>query len=188
MTTRNDWIQTFTGKQFFPLEPENVDIVDIAHSLSMVCRFNGHCSKFYSVAEHSLRVSYLVPKKFALWGLLHDATEAYIGDIFRPINRIMWYSNDKESFLPLDEIENHIMKLIATTFLLPWPTPREVLHADMIMLATEKRDLMSSEPSEWMPMPSPSDQKILDTLTPDEAEECFLDRFHTLISFRNINV
>ena len=58
------WIQTFTGKKFSPLEPrrEDIDILDIAHSRSMQCRFNGHCRQFYSVAEHSVRVARILPK------------------------------------------------------------------------------------------------------------------------------
>src|ERR1700744_4853571 len=86
----NGWIQTFTGKKFSPLapRPEDVDIRDIAHALAMKCRFNGHCSPFYSIAEHSVRVSWLLEqqgKREALWGLMHDAADAYLPDLGAPI-------------------------------------------------------------------------------------------------------
>ena len=77
------WLQTYTGIQFWPLDPrpEEIDIQDIAHALSLLCRFNGHCQRFYSVAEHSVHVSTILAPEFGLWGLLHDAAEAYLSDI-----------------------------------------------------------------------------------------------------------
>ena len=99
-------IRTFTGHMFYPLDPrpEDVCIEDIAHSLSLLCRFTGHTYAHYSVADHSLRVSRLAEKLFvaeahspesekmqrmaneiALWGLLHDASEAYLQDMPRPL-------------------------------------------------------------------------------------------------------
>jgi len=84
---RGPWIQTFTGRRFHPLSPQTTDIVieDIAHALSMICRYAGHTRKFYSVAEHSVIVSLHVPPEYAREALLHDASEAYIGDVSRPI-------------------------------------------------------------------------------------------------------
>jgi uncharacterized protein len=90
MSTRTgDWIQTYTGKQFWPLSPlpEDIVIEDIAHALSMQCRFGGHVRTFYSVAQHSVHVSLLVEPQYALWGLLHDAAEAYLVDLPRPIKK-----------------------------------------------------------------------------------------------------
>ena len=87
------WIQTHLGIQFIVLEPrfENIHIGDIAHALSMNCRFNGHCKDFYSVAEHSVHVSRILDDdpNLALWGLLHDASEAYITDLPRPVKNAM---------------------------------------------------------------------------------------------------
>ena len=59
MERRGDWMQTHSGLRFYPLDPrpEDIRIEDIAHALPMICRFNGHCSRFYSVAEHSLNVA-----------------------------------------------------------------------------------------------------------------------------------
>jgi len=85
------WIQTYTGKCFHPREPgpDDFDIRDVAHALSLLCRFNGHCRTFYSVAEHSVRVSRICPPAAALWGLLHDLGEAYVGDLPRPLKPLM---------------------------------------------------------------------------------------------------
>lgn len=83
----DNWIMTRTGKKFFPCNPriEDVDVEDIAHALSHICRFGGHSSRFYSVAEHSIVASVLCPDEFKLKGLLHDAAEAYLGDVPSPM-------------------------------------------------------------------------------------------------------
>src|ERR1019366_6268112 len=80
-------IRTYTGILFDFEEPEAspIRIEDIAHALSLLCRFAGHCKEFYSVAEHSVRVSYACPEEHALWGLMHDASEAYCVDVPRPL-------------------------------------------------------------------------------------------------------
>jgi hypothetical protein len=86
-----DWMQTYTGRAFWPLAPQadDIDPADIAHALSMLCRYGGHVERFYSVAEHCVLMSYAVPPGYALWALLHDATEAYMGDMVRPLKRSM---------------------------------------------------------------------------------------------------
>ncbi len=86
------WIQTFTGRRFWPLGARagDVDVRDIAHALALKCRFNGHCRVFYSVAEHSVRVSRVMEvggRKMAMWGLMHDAAEAYLADLGGPIKK-----------------------------------------------------------------------------------------------------
>ena len=102
MTERKgDWMQTFTGRQYWPLDPraDEVDPVDIAHHLSMICRYCGASTRFYSVAEHTLGVLYVGLREadrrlpaFARYSrlviaalLLHDAAEAYCHDLLRPI-------------------------------------------------------------------------------------------------------
>jgi hypothetical protein len=90
MLKRTDWIQTYTAKIFYPLEPdiELIDIRDIAHALSLICRFTGHCKHFYSVGQHSILVSKFMPPKYRLEGLLHDAAEAYLNDMARPVKHL----------------------------------------------------------------------------------------------------
>ena len=91
MSDDTAWMQVFGGKKFFFLAPSAFDIriTDIAHSLAMRCRFNGHVKHFYSVAEHSVHVSHQVPAQYAMAALLHDAAEAYIGDMVSPLKNEM---------------------------------------------------------------------------------------------------
>lgn len=91
MKDRGNWIKTFTGGKFYVLDPmpDEVHIEDIAHALSNQCRFGGHVKEFYSVAEHCYNVSVIAPKHFKLDGLLHDASEAYLVDIPKPIKRMV---------------------------------------------------------------------------------------------------
>jgi hypothetical protein len=167
-----DWIQTWTGLQFRPLQPApgTIDIRDIAHSLSLLCRFNGHCHRFYSVAEHSVRLSRIVPPEHALWGLLHDAAEAYISDLPRPVKRQV------PAFVAF---EDQLLATIMARFGQGWPMPSEVREADDRMLATEQRDLMTHPPASWghavTPLPSP-----IEPMDPLSAEAAFLERFREL--------
>jgi len=108
------WIQTYKGRKFFPLDPRPDDIYirDISHRLGLLYRFNGHSVVFYSVADHSVLVSRAVAEEHALWGLLHDASEAYISDLPRPIKKKM------PDFL---EIEERIQRAVAERLGLLWP-------------------------------------------------------------------
>ncbi len=136
------WIQTFTGRQFFPLQPraEDICIEDVAHALSLMCRYTGHTRSFYSVAQHCVIASNIVPPEDARWALLHDAAEAYLADIARPI----------KGLLPgIKEIEARIEAAVAERFGLALPMPDSIKRADLVLLATERRDLMSAPPAEW---------------------------------------
>lgn len=161
------WIQTFTGKKFWPLEPDpaDVDIHDIAHALSNLCRYTGHSSQFYSVAEHSI----LVGSKTGLHGLMHDAAEAYLGDWSRPLKQTPLYA-------PFREIEDRVQKAIYTGLGLDEPTPDEhklIKYADDSVLATEKLYL-HHEGHIWSNMPKPYPDMIIECLTPTRAEFEFL--------------
>ena len=104
ITCDGNKIQTYTGKvfDFNDIRPESIDMVDIAHALSNVCRWGGHCSKFYSVAEHSVLCSYLAAqefpedKKLQFYTLMHDAGEAYIGDMPKPFKIMLSQYTDIE--------------------------------------------------------------------------------------------
>jgi len=167
-----DWIQTFTGRRFDPLRPDpaDVDIRDVAHSLSLLCRFNGHCLAYYSVAEHSVRVSLLVPPPLAMWGLVHDAAEAYLSDLPRPV---------KHRFPAFSDMEDRLLEVIVRRFGLPWPMPPEVKRADDVLLATERRDLMAEGPGSWDLGVDPLPERIV-PLGPADAERAFLARYEAV--------
>lgn len=175
---KGDWMQTFTGRQFWPLDPrpEDVDILDIAHALSHLCRFAGHVRQFYSVADHCVRVSRCAPfgdRMVALGALLHDATEAYVVDVPRPLKR----------FLPgYKEIEAGVARAIEQRFDLETGIldHASVKHWDEALLATEARDLMGGESAgKWslraMPLPG-----VIVPRTSEEARVAFLERFDAL--------
>ncbi len=167
-----DWIQTWTGKRFRPLDPSpgSIDIRDIAHALSLLCRFNGHCHGFYSVAEHCVRISHIVPTEHALWGLLHDAAEAYISDLPRPVKRQI---PDFVTF------EDALLDRIMAHYGLPADMPPAVKRADDVLLATEQRDLMADPPEAWGHEVEPLAEHI-DPWSPLRAEKSFLARFDEL--------
>lgn len=144
-----DWIQTATGKKFFPLnpDPESIDIVDIAHALGNVCRYTGHASRFYSVAEHSVRVSRRVhvltgDRALALQGLMHDASEAYIADIARPVKH-------QPEMRPYRDIELTLQTAIYQRFGLPTVEHATVSLADAQLLGIEATHLMSPMHPDW---------------------------------------
>lgn len=173
---KGDWLQTYLGIQYWPLDPkpEEVDIRDIAHSLSLMCRFAGHTRCFYSVAQHSCMVSdLLVPAGLALCGLLHDASEAYLVDLPRPIK------NNTELGNCYDIIEKRNMECISKKFNLENIYCSDVKLADNILLATEVRDLMSKYPAPGLYMPEPM-KEIIDPWSPGKSEYEFLTRFYKL--------
>ncbi|MFN4278320.1 MAG: transcriptional regulator [Ferrovibrio sp.] len=175
-TDRGPFTQVRGGRNFFPLDPRpnEVFIDDIAEALAKQCRYNGHCKPFYSVAQHSVLVSLVVPPKHALAGLMHDAAEAYIGDTVRPLKMVL----EKAAPGVLRGIADRIDRAIAERFLIP-PAPFEVIkHADNTVLATEKRDLME-EGGDWGPLPEPLPVRIV-PLTWEAAKEQFLQRFRQL--------
>jgi len=136
------WILTYTGQRFDLLAPraELITTIDVAHALAHVCRFGGHPRHHYSVAQHSLVVASIVPPGLQLVALLHDATEAYVGDLVRPL----------KALLPdYSEIEHGIWLAICDRFNLDPKLPTSIHEADMIALATERRDLMPEHGEPW---------------------------------------
>jgi hypothetical protein len=174
---RDSWIQSYTGVEFHPFgtRPEEIRIKDIAHALALTCRFGGHCASFYSVAEHSVRVSYVCEPEDALWGLLHDASEAYLGDIPRPIKRhwdMRWF-REREAELQLEILKRFGLDTAKGQ------TPLSVHRADETLLATEARDLMGGPIWSELAGVEP-DRGIIVPWTWQHAERRFLDRFSEL--------
>lgn len=159
------WLTTFTGKEFDYLEPtvDSICIEDIAKGLSHECRFAGQINQFYSVAQHCVECSYIVPAQFALEALLHDATEAYCKDIPSPLK---WLLDDYK------KIERNLDRIIRNKFGLSIFESKEVKHADLVMLATERRDLLPNDGKEW---PILRDIECLDrTITPLPSTVAFI--------------
>lgn len=170
------WIQTFSGGQFHILDPQQSEILitDIGHALGMLCRFTGHVRRFYSVAEHCVLGSHLVPKEDALWFLLHDASEAYITDINRPLKH---YTAIGSVYEP---IESEVMSAIAKKFNLNPVEPTAVKQVDNAMLFAEKDQLLV--PLEWDAKwgnIKPAKIKVR-CWPPEVAETEFLHRYYEL--------
>lgn len=166
-------IDTFTGGKFWPLDPrpEEIDIRDIAHALSLQCRYLGHAKEFYSVAQHSRIVAGLASGPNKLWGLLHDAAEAYIGDMVRPI---------KGQMGEYCAAEARIMRAVAERFGLAGELPAEIDDIDGRMLINEKLVLFGV--NAWEP-PTPDSRPLPITVQPwrsQVAEHEFLLYFGRL--------
>lgn len=189
----NATIETFSGKWFDILEPtvDMIDIEDIAHALAQANRFTGHCRFPYPVAQHCRLASYLVAPQFELWTLLHDATEAYIGDMSRPLKH---FTVAGKEYL---KVEKRIQDVICQKFGLEPIEPAEVKKADTKMLLFEKRQLMSD--LQWNTAKEKETSRMTqeqfdsvsnNSLTTDEMEivetsfrenkQLFLDRFYEL--------
>jgi 5'-deoxynucleotidase YfbR-like HD superfamily hydrolase len=169
---RGNWLQTFTGQRFYAANPEikDIDIEDIAHALSMICRFGGHCMRFYSVAEHSYWMAKQASRPNKLWALLHDATEAYMVDLPRPIKEI----------LPDYKIaETNLMKKICERFELPQEMPAEIKKLDNAILRSEFEENMTFVPDD-LPFTSYSMNVNFQYWEPQKAEEKFLEMFFSI--------
>lgn len=168
------WMQTYTGATFYPLHAESLDvrIEDIEHALAHQCRFGGHCREFYSIAQHCVLASYIVPKHDAFAALMHDSPEAYVGDVPRPLK--MCLGNDYK------HIERGVARVVGKRFGVDLVSlPYSVKRADLVLLATERRDLMTHAEVDWDPLPDP----LIDTIIPwepREAKRIFRARFDEL--------
>lgn len=168
------WINTLSGKHFSftDTDAETISIEDIAGALSNLCRFTGHVQDFYSVAQHSLYVSRLVPPEMALEALLHDAAEAYCGDVSSPL----------KAFLPdYQVIEHRVDQFIRNKFDLPAVISAQVKRADLIMLATERRDFDMDDGTPWPVLEGiECADFMIYPLTPRQARVQFLQRYNEL--------
>lgn len=168
-------ILTAEGHEFSFLTPgeSRICIEDIAHALAHICRFTGHTRDFYSVAQHSVLVSYAVPEAFAFQGLMHDAHEAYVGDLAAPLKMLLPEYRAVEK-----RVEGHVRR----AFGLPAELDPSVKHADLQLLATEQRDLMPlADAHVWTSLQGIEPlQYGINALPPMRAYALFMDRFEVL--------
>lgn len=178
LNKQDSYIETFNGHRVTILDPkaEQICISDIAHSLSMQCRYTGHCKRFYSVAEHSVWVARMCAPEYALWGLLHDGTEAYLADIATPIK--VHLSNYKV-------LEHGMALKVAERFGvdLTEEVERHVKWWDIQVLRREAELLMPSGGQGWVvniDNPEPIPQISIQCWSPEEARDKFLAEFERL--------
>lgn len=197
-----DWIQTHSGIKFHLLDPRKEDFLidDIAHALSHICRFTGHVSRFYSVAEHSVRVAWRITEthpalmesehwhgkrrvnygefsgeELAYAGLMHDATEAYLCDMARPFKQL-------DEFAFYRKAEDDLMVHLASAFGFKFPFHAAVKAADEVLLGTEARDLMGNPTDGWHFRYDHLAHKIR-PWSPAKAKRKFLALYSTLNPF-----
>ncbi len=147
---KGDWIQTFSGQRFYPLDPRpnEIELVDIVVALSNQCRFSGHLRRHYSVLEHSVRVAHILGQPHLptsndyAWALLHDAAEAYLQDLPRPLKQL-------DEFAHYRAAEARLMAAIADRFGLIGSLPPMVDFADKAMLWWEYSALMPQLLHDW---------------------------------------
>lgn len=168
-------ITTWSGQWFDILKPEDYQysIEEIAHALSNLCRYTGHTNKFYSVAEHSVLVSRIVPDEFALAGLLHDAGEAYLGDVSSPLKQL----------LPeYKEIENRVEQSIATWFGFSFPLPPEIKQADVQMYWQERQSVADNGLRDklWHQNRRASRKVEATGMSPTMAKRMFISRYNEI--------
>jgi hypothetical protein len=137
-----DWMQTYTGVEFYPLNPrpEDIRFTDISSALSKQCRYGGHCTKFYSVAEHCIHVASMASDELKLTALMHDAAEAYLTDVVRPIKKHLG------GYL---EIEARLERVLADKYGLVYPYPAEIKRLDNSILTDERQQNMAPPPKAW---------------------------------------
>lgn len=170
------WISTFTGKRFNLINPEldQICIEDIAHALSQLCRWTGHTRRFYSIAEHSVHVSRLCKPEYRLAGLLHDAPEAYVNNLNRPLKK----TNELRGYRLTELI---IWNRIVEKFDLPQniksELPFDIKSADNILMNTEARDLLCD--TSWVDTTMCLKSHII-PMTSEQAEAVFLLQFQSL--------
>ncbi|AMP13698.1 hypothetical protein [Collimonas pratensis] len=171
-------ILTYTGRYICLAEPRDVDfhISDIAHALSQICRFGGHTRQFYSVAQHSVLVSQMVPVDYRLQALLHDAAEAYFGDMVQPLKRMEALQHYRDYEQSMQSRLFEAFGVIPTTH-----STEAVKRADLEMLATERRDLMAPDMAPWSILEGVEPRRASITpVMPQSAEILFIKRFKEL--------
>jgi hypothetical protein len=177
--SRGDWMQLFSGRKFYPMDPrpEDIEPDDIAHALSLLCRYGGHVDRFYSVAEHCVLMSEWIEHiepRWALPALLHDATEAYVVDVPRPLKRYL---------TGYGQIEDSVWYAICLRFGIPSKLPDGVKTIDNRILLTERDALMSRTRFRWSQDGEMEPLDVAVTGWPSAyAEARYLDRLGELLA------
>jgi hypothetical protein len=178
MNKRNgEWFTTFHGVKFYPLDPhpEEIMIEDIAHALSQICRYGGHTPIFYSVAQHSVLVARNLPAELAFAGLMHDGSEAYLGDVIRPL---------KMALEDYRVIENYLQSVIFVRFgICLLPADKVTIKAvDNSALATERRDIMRQTPKDIAPHEKAYGEfaEVIEPWTMEKSEIEFLKLYYRI--------
>lgn len=208
---KGDWMQTFTGRQFWPLDPrpDEIDVLDIAHSLGHQCRYAGHTRRFYSIAEHCILMSLWIQERAlaladqapteleaaairvaghveARWALFHDASEAYVVDVPRPLKRYLRDYAAIETGVQIAIAQRFELPGIVTASLAGDPTPRALVlppivhEADNRILLDERAQLLSTPPAPWGIEDLEPLGVGIDALTPARATEAYLARLESL--------
>lgn len=169
---KGDWMQTYLGAKFYPLDarPEEVSITDIAKALGKLCRFGGHCLRFYSVAEHCVLLAKAMPKEFQFRALMDDAAEGYLGDMIRPIK------NDSPEY---KQREAALSAIILPRFGLDPECPPLLTECDQRILTDEQTQNMAKPPEQWITRAEPLGV-TLQFWPPEEAARQFLIMFNQL--------
>ena len=182
MKDRGNWIETVSGRQFWPLDPkpEDVFLLDIVIPLRNMCRYGGHVESFYSVAQHSVLVSRVVRPELALRALMHDAAEAYLVDVPRPIKCMLTNYKDMEK-----AIAGAIAVFMG--YEESWLTdfPQEIHDADNGILLAERKSLRINSKLDWGIIAPTFDVEV-EPLPPRRAQELFMERFVKLHGFDKV--
>lgn len=172
-TIKGPTILLYSGNYFSYENPHDSrwTLEDIAHGLALTCRFGGQARRYYSVAEHSVYVSQIVPPELAWDGLMHDAAEAFICDMPKPL---------KEILPDYKRVEKHVESAIAERYGLIDPMPREIKMADIQMLRAEQVQIMRNNDEWHWTFDVPEPDITIAAVGPDEAKAMFLARAYEL--------
>jgi len=173
------WIETQSGVRFelSDPDPDSVALCDITHALGKLCRYTGHTSRFYSVAEHSIHVASLVPEELRLAALLHDAAEAYIGDLSTPLKMLI-----SETGPLLKVTENKILSAVWKKFGISLTAENLIVihEADIRVLLAERRFFLGRLDWGWGEEIRPAAIKFM-RLDPDLAADTFRQEIESAI-------
>lgn len=173
---RGPWMTTFTAKRFYPMNPDpaKITIEDIAHALSNTCRWNGHTTVYYSVAQHCIAASVVAATPYRMAMLLHDAAEAYMGDLVRPLKR------GTDMGRQFAVIEDRVQEAVLVAFNVEAPPRKKQKYWDNRCLIAEADDLINQDWIEALRDRLKVERfphEMIIPLTPTQAEQAFLCRF-----------